>query len=116
MNSKPSMTGMFQSSSTASGISRLQASSAWAPSSASTIRKSRSSRMRLAILRMTLESSTTRHVFIFFDSPDGTLELSGGHRGLLAELEDAINIEDDHELSVEAVDTAGELGHAGIEI
>ena len=29
--------------------------------------------------------------------------------------EDAIDIEDDHELSVQSVDAAGKLGHAGIE-
>src|SRR5450432_4586039 len=32
------------------------------------------------------------------------------------DFEDAIDVEDDHELSVEAMDAAGEFGHAGIEI
>ena len=32
------------------------------------------------------------------------------------DFEDAIDIEDDHELAVEAMHAAGELGHAGIEV
>ena len=32
------------------------------------------------------------------------------------DFENAIDVEDDHELAVETVNTAGELGHAGIEI
>src|SRR3982074_1046708 len=32
------------------------------------------------------------------------------------DFEDAIDVEDDHELAVETVDAAGELGHAGIEV
>src|SRR5476649_2607481 len=55
---------MFQSSRIASGSWRLQASSACSPSSASTIWNSSPSRIRRATLRMTLESSTTKHVFI----------------------------------------------------
>src|ERR1700728_4739174 len=58
------MIGMFQSSRIASGNPRLQTTSSFSPSSASTIWKSRPSRIRLATFRMTLESSTTRHVFI----------------------------------------------------
>ena len=74
--------------------------------------------MRRAIFRTTLESSTTRQVFIFgllLDErrmPIGLrCECCFGH-----DFEDAIDVEDDHELAVEAVDAAGELGHAGIEI
>src|SRR5258708_31999813 len=55
---------MFQSSNTASGIWARQTSSACSPSSASTIWNSRPSRIRRATLRMTLESSTTKQVFI----------------------------------------------------
>src|SRR5476651_2165899 len=55
---------MFQSSRIASGNWRLQASSACSPSSASSILKSSPSRIRRATLRMTLESSTTKQVFI----------------------------------------------------
>ena len=32
------------------------------------------------------------------------------------DFENAIDVENDHELAVETVNTAGELGHAGIEI
>src|SRR3954468_16772284 len=32
------------------------------------------------------------------------------------EFEDAIDVEDDHELTIEAVDAAGELGHAWVEV
>src|SRR6476620_9974298 len=120
---------MFQSSRTASGMARLHASSAFAPSSASTIWKSRPSRIRRATLRMTLVSSTTRHVLIlglcFPHSPKGRFHF----QVLLAlspcflcrhqvrhDFEDAIDVEDDHELAVEAMDAAGELGHSGVEV
>src|SRR5262247_1497329 len=55
---------MFQSSRIASGILPRQASSACSPSSASAISNSSPSRIRRATLRMTLESSTTKQVFI----------------------------------------------------
>src|SRR6185312_7677178 len=44
--------------------------------------------------------------------------LSGALRRLCVrrEFEDAIDIEDDHELAVEAMDAASELGHAGVEV
>src|SRR5690349_12164597 len=58
------MFGIEASSSTASGNLYSQILSACAPSSASEISKSSRSRMRLATLRMTLESSTTRQVFM----------------------------------------------------
>src|ERR1700738_2360278 len=112
------MTGMFQSSRIASGNSRLQTSSACSPSSASTIWKSISSRMRLAMFRMTLESSTTRQVFISALLSRRALRLqfgSGRQRRLRHDFKHAVDVEDDHELSVEPVDTAGELGHAGVE-
>src|SRR5262249_22256569 len=115
MNSKPSITGMFQSSSTASGNCRWQISSALEPSSASVTWNSKPSRIRRAILRTTLESSTTKHVFIL------VLRLrcfvgSRGHLHFSLQFEHAIDVEDDHELAVETVDAAGELGHAGIEV
>src|SRR6185295_6448108 len=111
------MTGMFQSSKTASGSWRLQASSALAPSSASMIWKSRPSRIRRATLRMTLESSTTRHVLIFglyFHSPKGTFPIWLFCASLFFlcrhqirhDFEDAIDVEYDHELTIEAVDAA----------
>src|SRR4051794_21468470 len=120
---------MFQSSSTASGSPRLQTSSAFSPSSASTIWKSRPSRIRRATFRMTLESSTTRHVLIFglmLPIPNRDVFVSTfiyvfacsclRRHQIRHDFEHAIDIEDDHELSVEAMDAAGELGHAGIEI
>src|ERR1700742_4500662 len=120
---------MFQSSSTASGMERLHASSAFSPSSASTIWKSSPSRIRLATFRMTLESSTTRHVLISASassvSRKGRFHCIQSAACLLPilcrqhvrhDFEDAVDVEDDHELAVEAVDAAGELGHAGIEV
>src|SRR5438477_5096054 len=117
---------MFQSSRIASGKARLQASSAFSPSSASMIWKSRPSRMRRATLRMTLESSTTRHVLISASNSSSRREhfrshflaavIPLGRLYVVRHFEDAIDIEDDHELAVEAVDAAGELGHAGIEV
>ena len=78
---------------------------------------------------MTLESSTTRHVLIFglycHLSLRGDVSISSLSTlalGFLCRLqvrhdfEDAIDVEDDHELAVEAMDAAGELGHAGIEV
>src|SRR5580698_1182713 len=124
------MTGMFQSSRIASGKPRLQISSAFSPSSASTMWKSSPSRMRRATLRMTLESSTTRHVFISASisslSPKGTFPFAAsangcpppilGRQHVRHDFEDAIDVEHDHKLAVEAVDAAGELGHARIEV
>src|SRR6185369_3249401 len=107
---------MFQSSRTASGRLRLQISSAFSPSSASTIWKSRPSRIRRAIFRTTLESSTTRHVLIFGSHLLATGCELRGKRDLQRHVENAIDIEHDHEVTVEAMDAAGELGHAGIEI
>src|SRR5215475_383928 len=125
-NSYPSITGMFQSSSTASGIARLQISSAFSPSSASTIWKSRPSRIRRATFRITLESSTTRHVLIvasYFPDPlwDIVFRRQRGLRRLCRhqigrEFKHAIDIEDDHEMAIEPVDPTGELGHARIEV
>src|SRR5271170_4146831 len=117
------MMGMFQSSRMASGNPRLQISSAFSPSSASTIWKSRPSRMRLATFRMTLESSTTRHVFIvvafILRKPVGYFHYV--HQILCCHhvrrnFEHPINIQDDHQLAVEAMHAAGKPGHAGIEV
>src|SRR5207302_1147558 len=126
-NSYPSMIGMFQSSRMASGKPRLQTSRAFSPSSASTIWKSRPSRIRRATFRMTLESSTTRHVLIsasassdpvrdIFIATRFALFAGSGRHHLRGDFEDAIDVEDDHELTVDAMDAAGKLGHAGIEI
>src|SRR5580704_11474890 len=118
------MTGMFQSSRMASGNPRLQTSSAFSPSSASTIWKSRPSRMRLATLRMTLESSTTRHVFIFvvlvLRYPVGIVplrvrQISSRHQ-IGQHFEHPVHVQYDHQLPVEAMYAACELGHARIEV
>src|SRR6202008_1913402 len=122
MNSKPSMTGMFQSSSTASGIARLQASSALAPSSASMILKSRPSRIRRATFRMTLESSTTRQVFIA-PPPSQIRRRSAGHHACRSRrhrlgggIEHIVDVENDHELTIEAMHAARDAREPRIEI
>src|ERR1700731_4175734 len=107
---------MFQSSRIASGNPRLQISSAFSPSSASMIWKSRLSRMRRATLRMTLESSTTKHVLILashFLIPEGDISIKVyALRAALCrhqirrDFEDTVDVEDDHELAVEAMDAA----------
>src|SRR5215472_3523891 len=116
---------MFQSSRMASGNCRLQDSMASSPFSASVIWKSRPSRIRRATLRMTLESSTTKQVFI---TPHSTL---GGRtrfdfnstpspcscRGRLdAEIEDAVDIENYQKLAVEPVHPSGETAEIAVEI
>src|SRR6202171_167361 len=124
------MIGMFQSSRIASGSPRLQTSSAFSPSSASRMWKSRPSRIRLATFRMTLESSTTRHVLILASTSSqfrmGRLHCNSSSREYLlptsccqhirCDFEDGVDIEDDHELPVEAMHAAGKLCHAGIEV
>src|SRR5690242_1737409 len=116
------MTGMFQSSRMASGSPRLQTSSAFSPSSASTIWKSRPSRIRLATFRMTLESSTTRHVFIFglystLRYPEGrSNNCSSCRHHVGRNFENPIDVENDHQLAIEAVYSAGKLGHARVEV
>src|SRR4051795_1400919 len=100
---------MFQSSRIASGSPRLQTSSAFSPSSASMIWKSSPSRMRLATLRMTLESSTTRHVFILASAssnPERDVSNSTQAYSVLLpvlrrhqvrhDFKDAIDVEHDH--------------------
>src|SRR4051812_8154673 len=118
---------MFQSSRIASGSPRLQASSAFSPSSASEIWKSSPSRIRLATFRMTLESSTTRHVFILglysleyqtafpFIAIAPVAGLSRrqhvGH-----DFEHAVDVQHHHQLSVEPVNPGRHLRHPRIEV
>src|SRR5215510_10272056 len=115
---------MFQSSRMAPGISRLHSSSACWPSSASLLLKFSPSRIRRATLRMTLESSTTRQVFIVPYSPpthqrlcarSASPSMSRG-QGVAGRLQYAINIEDHHELPVETMHTARNAGEVLIEI
>src|SRR3546814_7531412 len=63
-NSIPLITGMFQSSSTTSGIAASHCVSASRPSHASETDIWSDSRMCRATFRITLESSTTRQLFI----------------------------------------------------
>src|SRR2546430_17729432 len=79
--------------------------------------------MRRATFRMTLESSTTRQVFILglqlHQIPRGMFPFqlrSSCRHQVRHDFENAIDVEDDHELAVETVNAAGKLGHAGIEI
>src|SRR5438874_11916401 len=79
--------------------------------------------MRRATFLMTLESSTTRHVFILglqlHQIPIGMFSFqlrSSCRHQVRHNFENAIDVEDDHELAVETVNTTGELGHAGVEI
>src|SRR6185312_1891352 len=120
---------MFQSSRIACGSPRLQTSSAFSPSSASVIWKSRPSRIRRATFRMTLESSTTRHVFISVSAsfqksqravsrqPNSSHLPPVSSRQLVRhDLQNAIDVEDDHQLSVKAVHACRHRRHPWIEI
>src|SRR5262245_3844532 len=99
----------------ASGILPRQTSSACSPSSASAISNSSPSRMRRATLRMTLESSTTRQVFItsFFLATVSPLPLPVGlsrpacsrRLGVSANIENPVHIEHDQEIAIEAMHT-----------
>src|SRR5208282_5621889 len=115
---------MFQSSRIASGRWRRQASSACSPSSASTISNSSPSRIRRATFRMTLESSTIKHVFIayprYFRSYDpkhvpGSLSVSRRDR-VRTDIEDAVDVDDDEQLSVHAKDAGCHARQPRIEI
>src|SRR4051812_9356119 len=116
---------MFQSSSTASGILPRQLSSACSPSSASAISNSSPSRMRRATFRMTLESSTTRQVFIttslsfqltvrnnqrFFTRPY-SCRLSAR-----SDIENTVDIKDDQKLVFEPMHSSRHAGEPGIEV
>src|SRR5687767_12792791 len=102
---------MFQSSRIASGNCLRHASSACSPSSASTIWNDIPSRMRRATLRMTLESSTTKQVFIFV--PHSLSRGSGRYRGsridarysrcdgAIADRKHPIDIEQNEQLTLE---------------
>src|ERR1043165_8848316 len=95
---------MFQSSRIASGNCLRQASSACPPSSASTIWNSSPSRMRRATLRMTLESSTTKHVFMCVSSCFNDPSVAVSCREYLAaDVENTVDIDHDKQLSVQAV-------------
>src|SRR5262245_38096464 len=110
---------MFQSSRTASGILARQASSACSPSSASVISKSSPSRMRRATFRMTLESSTTRHVFIATLAPlqavidTHFLAAFSCRLGSRRDVEHPIDVENDQQLALEPVHTGRHARESG---
>src|SRR5215207_9110204 len=114
---------MFQSSRMASGSPLRHWLSACCPSSASTILKSNPSRMRRATLRITLESSTTMHVFITALSrssapilrPDSKPHLSR-RLGVVADVEYAVDIEDHQELPFEPVHAGRYVRQPPVEI
>src|SRR5215475_11279115 len=111
---------MFQSSRIASGNCFRQASSACSPSSASTIWKSSPSRMRRATLRMTLESSTTKQVFIVQPHcvrAQFPFHQTASRRGRLHfDVEHAVDIENHQKLSIEPVDTGRHARQPWIEV
>src|SRR5882672_989856 len=119
---------MFQSSRMASGSPRLQTSSAFSPSSASAIWKSSPSRMRRATFRMTLESSTTRHVFILglysLLNPKTSVSIVCASRPLPVsrslhvghDFEHAVDVQHHHQLAVEPVNPASHLRQPRVEV
>src|SRR5215467_8810926 len=117
---------MFQSSRMASGILPRQTSSACSPSSASAISNSSPSRIRRATLRMTLESSTTRQVFIasFFLATMSPLPLTvrfslpvcSRRFGVSTDIEYPVHIEHDQEIAIEAMHARRYPRQPGVEI
>src|SRR5215471_10799448 len=116
---------MFQSSRTASGSWRWHSPNACSPSSASVIANSKPSRIRRATLRMTLESSTTRQVFIAASLfPCGSPQshdvvshprLSRRER-IAAHVEHAIHVEDDKKLSFQPMHAGRDARETRVEI
>src|SRR3990170_5513147 len=106
-----SITGMFQSSSTASGIDIRHWSSASRPFSASEAVKRSSSRMRLATLRMTALSSTTKQCFMRSSS---VCRL--GCSAELTEIEHLVDVQHDQQTLIEPVHAGTDLRPALIEI
>src|SRR5581483_3739272 len=111
----PSMTGMFQSSRTASGIDLRHWSSASRPFSASADEKLSSSRMRRATFRITALSSTTRQCFMRSSSAAWAFNRSDGHAELI-EIEHLLHIEHHHEIALESVHAGTDMRPAPIEI
>src|SRR6188474_246340 len=109
---------MFQSSRIASGSASWHAPSACSPSSASVIAKSRPSRMRRATFLMTLESSTTKQLFItpYSFEPLLALNVSSCGNGAILDVQHAVDVEHDHELALEPIDAGGHPRQAGVEI
>src|SRR3569833_2725649 len=108
---------MFQSSRIASGSPRWHAPSACSPSSASTMSNCKPSRMRRATFRMTLESSTTKQLFITLYSFCNLLAppASSGN-GAVLDVQNTIHVEHDHQLALEPVDAGGDAPKPRVEI
>src|ERR1700683_2834694 len=121
---------MFQSSRIASGICLRQDSMASSPFSPSAISKSSPSRILRATLRMTLESSTTKHVFICaYSTLRGRARLNASpcasrfvaivrsrRRRLGAQIEHPVDVEHDQKLTVEPVNAALQSRQLAVEI
>src|SRR6478609_3637595 len=109
---------MFQSSRIASGSCRWQAPSACSPSSASTMSNCMPSRMRRATFRMTLESSTTKQLFITHCSFCNLLAptVASNGDGAVLDVQNAIDVQHNHELAFESVNPAGDAPQTRVEI
>src|SRR5471030_1910031 len=108
---------MFQSSRMASGSWRWHAPSACSPSSASVISKCIPSRMRRATFLMTLESSTTKQLFMTRYSFELLLVptvASCGNR-TVPDVQNTIDVQHDHELALEPIDSCGDARQPWIE-
>src|SRR3954453_22167680 len=109
---------MFQSSRMASGSWRWHALSACSPSSASVISNFIPSRIRRATFLMTLESSTTKQLFMTRYSFElllvSTVALGGNPT--VPNAQNTINVEHDHELAFEPIDSRGHARQSRIEI
>src|SRR5438876_675480 len=108
---------MFQSRRIASGSPRWHAPSACSPSSASVISNSMPSRMRRATFLMTLESSTTKQLFITLRSFEPCFpNCCSCGQGTVPDVQHAVDVEHHHELSLEPIDPGGDPRQARIEI
>src|SRR6188508_1559311 len=112
---------MFQSSRIASGNCSRHSSSACSPSSASTIWKSRPSRIRRATFRMTLESSTTKQVFIVLPSLCSRLipipiPAASRRDRLHRDVEHTVDVENHKQLAIEPINSGRYACQSCIEI
>src|SRR5882757_4892202 len=102
----------------ASGSWRWHAPSACSPSSASVISKCMPSRMRRATFLMTLESSTTKQLFMTHYSFELLLAptvASCGNR-TVPNVQNTINVEYHHELAFEPIDSRGDPRQPRVEV
>src|SRR5262245_35794591 len=111
---------MFQSSRMASGMTPRQASIACSPSSASEIDKSKPSRIRRATLRITLESSTTKQVFMTSSLPcepsARNLRFAASRCRQCFGRKQAVDVDNDHDLRLQPMHAGGHLGDTRVEI